>query len=74
MLATLNFDPNIYFGIVAENLTKRFGMSALRYASQALCKMKNLGDDEGLELWRGIHKHLLDIAMNEEVPAGTVLH
>ena len=58
----LSFDPNVYFGIVADNLLKNLGPKALVYADEALKKMKAIGDDEGFDLWLSIHEHLTERA------------
>jgi hypothetical protein len=62
MQQSLSFDPNYYFGLVAENLMKNLGPKALDYADEALSKMKAIGDDEGFNLWLSIHEHLTSIA------------
>lgn len=61
----LPFDPNVYYGIVAENLLKNLGAKALHYADHALAKMKTLGDDKGLDIWLNIHQHLIMRSMPE---------
>ena len=58
MQQDLPFDPNFYYGYVADNLLKNLGQQALQYADQALIKMKNMGDDEGFNIWLSIHEHL----------------
>ncbi|RMB02769.1 hypothetical protein [Eilatimonas milleporae] len=58
MQQPLPFDPDIYYGIVAENLFKNFGARALSVADMALNKMRALGDKEGLGIWLAIHEHL----------------
>lgn len=70
----LPFDPDYYFGLVADNLLKNFGAKALSYADDALSKMRAIGDDEGFDIWLEIHAHLTDKAMQDYCPAGTVLH
>lgn len=57
-LDALPFDPNIYFGHVADNLLNKFGGKALDYADEALRKMRAIGDDEGFNMWLGVQKHL----------------
>lgn len=74
MQPQLSFDPNVYFGIVAENLLKNFGPKALEYADKALNKMKALGDDEGFDMWLSIHEHLALMAADTLRPEGTVFH
>ena len=58
MQQELPFDPNFYYGYVADNLLKNLGQQALVYADQALIKMKTIGDDEGFNIWLSIHEHL----------------
>jgi hypothetical protein len=74
MQEQMTFDPNFYFGLVADNLLKNLGANALRFADEALSKMKAIGDDEGFDMWLGIHEHLTQKAAVEFRPAGTVLH
>ena len=52
------FDPQYYFGLVADNLLRNFGARALFYADEALQKMRAIGDQEGFDLWLNIHEHL----------------
>ncbi|MFC4348806.1 hypothetical protein ACFO5Q_13210 [Kordiimonas lipolytica] len=68
------FDPNFYFGLVAENLLKNLGPKALDYADEALSKMKAIGDDEGFDLWLSIHEHLTTIAAGSFKPNRAVVH
>jgi len=70
----LHFDPDYYFGLVADNLLKNFGNKALGYADEALSKMKAIGDDEGFDIWLEIHAHLTTKATVDFRPAGAVLH
>ena len=58
----LPFDPDFYFGMVAENLLRSFGDRALFYADEALQKMKMMGDDDGLAMWVSIHAHITERA------------
>ena len=74
MQQSLSFDPNFYFGLVAENLLKNLGPKALIYADEALSKMKAIGDDEGLDLWLSIHEHLTTIAADTIRPNGAMIH
>ncbi|NVJ97680.1 MAG: hypothetical protein HWE25_05980 [Alphaproteobacteria bacterium] len=74
MQQSLPFDPNFYFGLVAENLLKNLGPKALDYADEALAKMKAMGDDEGFDLWIGIHEHLTNIAADSFRPEKAVIH
>lgn len=55
---SLPFDPDYYFGLVAENLARSFGARALHYTGEALQKMRRLGDDDGLKTWLAIHEKL----------------
>lgn len=70
----LPFDPDFYFGLVADNLLKNFGAKALGYADEALSKMKAIGDEEGFDIWLEIHAQLTNKATDDYRPAGTVLH
>ncbi len=54
----LPFDTNVYFAIVADTLLRNHGSKALDYADIALQKMRALGDEEGFDLWLGVHEHL----------------
>ncbi|WCL54899.1 hypothetical protein [Gimibacter soli] len=74
MQQPLPFDPNIYYGIVAENLLKNFGSHAFFMSDQALQKMKALGDDEGFDIWLSIHEHLNAKATEAIVGEEAVLH
>lgn len=60
-----DFDPDFYFGLVADNLIKNFGSRALFYADEALKKMRAIGDSEGFDLWLNIHEHLSQKAADE---------
>ncbi len=70
----VEFEKDVYFGIVAENLTKNFGDKALSYAHEALRKMKVLGDDEGFDLWLEIERHLTNLAINDAGPTPQTIH
>lgn len=74
MQQSLPFDPNYYFGLVAENLLKNLGPKALDYADEALSKMKAIGDDEGFDLWLSIHEHLTTIAADSFKPEKAAIH
>ena len=74
MQEQMPFDPNYYFGLVADNLLKNLGAKAIVYAGEALSKMKALGDDEGFDIWLNIHEHLTAKASMDERPANAVLH
>ncbi|MBO6506343.1 MAG: hypothetical protein JJ850_07010 [Kordiimonadaceae bacterium] len=70
----LSFDPDFYFGLVADNLLKNFGPRALVYADNALTKMRAIGDDEGFDIWMEIHAHLTNKAASDFRPEGAVIH
>ncbi len=70
----LSFDPNYYFGLVAENLLKNLGPKALEYADEALSKMKAIGDDEGFDIWLSIHEHLTTIAADTFKATNATIH
>lgn len=72
--SALDFDPEVYFDIVAKNLIARFGTRALDYADAALLKMRALGDDEGYEMWRGVLGRLGPRMRELDVPDGVALH
>lgn len=74
MQQSLPFDPNYYFGLVAQNLLKNLGPKALDYADEALSKMKAIGDDEGFDLWLSIHEHLTTIAADTLKPGNSTIH
>lgn len=74
MQQPLPFDPNYYFGLVADNLLKNFGSKALVYADHALSKMKAIGDDEGFDIWLEIHAQLTNKATSDMRPKGALLH
>lgn len=69
-VATQDFDPHVYFNIVADHLLKNYGERALFYADQALAKMRALGDNEGFDLWLAVHEHLTQKAADamEDIP------
>lgn len=70
----LDFDPNVYFRIAAENLLRNFGLRALYYADEALKKMRALEDEDGFEMWLAIREHLIMKASGEIRPEGATLH
>lgn len=73
MQQELPFDPNFYYGYVADNLLKNLGPQALQYADKALVKMKTIGDDEGFNIWLSIHEHLTaKAARNNESDQQTI--
>ena len=74
MQQPLPFDPNFYFGMVAENLLKNLGPKALVYADEALSKMKAIGDEEGFDLWLAIHEHLASKASDCFRPDTAAIH
>ncbi len=69
-----DFDPRLYFRIAAENLFRSYGAQALHFADHALNKMKMLGDEEGFEMWLGIHEALVETAIESELPHEATLH
>ena len=69
-----DFDTDVYFSYVAENLLKNLGLRALHYADEALQKMKALDDHEGFEIWLAIQKALTERATENMRPAGSALH
>ncbi|UTW55201.1 hypothetical protein [Kordiimonas sp. SCSIO 12610] len=74
MQQPLPFDPNVYFGYVAENLLKNLGDKALVYADHALKKMRSIGDHEGFDLWLSIHQHLIEQSCTETRGTDVTLH
>ncbi|GAB4574757.1 MAG: hypothetical protein Tsb008_13220 [Rhodothalassiaceae bacterium] len=70
----LDFDPNVYFRIAAENLLRNFGLRALYYADEALKKMRALEDEDGFEMWLAIREQLIMKASGEIRPEGATLH
>lgn len=74
----LPFDPEFYFGMVAENLLRSFGDRALYYADEALMKMRQIGDTDGFDMWLAIHAHLNEIAADalpkDQMTAGKLVH
>jgi len=56
--ATQDFDPDVYFKIVADHLLSNFGERALFYADEAIKKMRAMGDRKGFDMWLGVHAHL----------------
>ncbi len=70
----IDFDADIYFGIVADNLIRNFGTKALSYADYALQKMKAIGDEEGLDLWLGVHEQLTEKAADLHQAPTSSLH
>jgi hypothetical protein len=74
MQQPIPFDPNVYFGYVAENLLKNLGDKALTYADHALKKMRSIGDEEGFDLWLSIHQHLLEKSSSDMRGYNVTLH
>lgn len=74
MPETMQFDPDYYYGLVADNLLKNFGAKALGYADAALSKMRALGDDEGFDIWLEIHSQLTSKALEGLRPVEATLH
>jgi len=74
----LPFDPDFYFGMVAENLLRSFGDRALFYADEALTKMRQMGDDDGFDMWLNIHEHLAQRAAErvseDRIARGQMVH
>ncbi|GAB4120128.1 MAG: hypothetical protein Kow00104_03050 [Rhodothalassiaceae bacterium] len=70
----LDFDPNVYFRIAAENLLRNFGLRALYYADEAIKKMRALEDEDGFEMWLAIREQLIMKASGEIRPEGETLH
>ena len=68
------FDTDIYFGIVAENLLRDHGQKALIYAESALEKMELLGDEEGLYMWRGVQSQLIRKFSSDHIPSDVTVH
>lgn len=68
------FDPEIYFGIAAETLLRRFGDRALHYAGEALRKMRLIGDEDGFEMWLAIERQMVDRLCGDTLPEGVTIH
>lgn len=68
------FDPNVYFGIVAQNLLNIFGETALEYAIRAQRRMAEIDDHDGLELWQGIERQMVAQFTPRMAPASVTLH
>jgi hypothetical protein len=68
------FDTDVYFGIVADNLLRDHGQTALSLADQALKKMKDIGDDEGFMLWQGVQNQLMERVRDYHIPKSTTIH
>ena len=69
-----DFDPDIYFGIAAENLLRNFGERALYYAEEALKKMRALGDDDGFDMWLGIQRQMIARIRRTHIPEDATIH
>lgn len=74
MLQNLDFDPTVYFSIVADNLINNLGERALQYAGAALQKMRDMGDEEGFELWIGVQSQIEKRIYQDELPADVTVH
>ncbi len=74
MLQNLDFDPTVYFSIVADNLISNLGERALQYAGAALQKMRDMGDDEGFELWIGVQSQIEKRIYENELPVDVTVH
>ena len=70
----LDFDKDMYFGIVADNLLKNLGTDAFYYADEALKKMRAIGDDEGFDLWMSIQDHLISRVGQHMPQAANAVH
>ncbi len=73
-MPSLEFDPDVYFAIVADNLITKFGDCALQFADVALAKMQAMGDDEGLAMWEGVQGQLVQRIRSIHVPDGVTIH
>lgn len=67
MQQTSAFDPSHIYGIAADNLLSQLGPKALHYTDMALQKMKDIGDDAGLEHWLNIYAHLSAKAAEQQI-------
>lgn len=74
MKPSLEFDREIYFAIVADNLISRFGECALQLTDVALAKMQAIGDDEGQAMWEGVQCQLVQRIHSLHVPSGATIH
>lgn len=74
MMPSLEFDPDVYFAIVADNLITKFGECALQFADVALAKMQAMGDDEGLAMWEAVQCQLVRRIRSIHVPEGATIH
>jgi hypothetical protein len=74
LMPTPEFDPDVYFAIVADSLITKFGECALQFADVALAKMQALGDDEGLIMWEGVQCQLVRRIRSIHVPKGVTIH
>lgn len=69
-----DFDPTVYFRVVAHTLLRNYGERALHYAERALEKMRRKGDNEGFELWQGVHEELVLAWRQENLTGQTAIH
>lgn len=74
MKPNLEFDPDVYFTIVADNLITKFGDCALQFADVALARMQAVGDSEGLAMWEGVQCQLVQRMHSLHVPCGATIH
>lgn len=74
MKPNLEFDPDVYFAIVADNLITKFGECALQFTDVALAKMQAMGDDEGRAMWEGVQCQLVRRMRSLHVPRGATIH
>ena len=68
------FDTDVYFGIVADNLLRTHGQRAFYLADEALKKMRAIGDDEGFDLWQGVHAQMVKRFSKSYLPEGETVH
>ncbi len=47
---------------------------ALQFTLAALQKMKDIGDDEGYQLWEGVQEQLIERVRDVQIPAGVTIH
>ena len=70
-----DFDPGPIFDMVARNLLRSHGDTALIFADSALDRMRVLGDDEGYELWEEIRRAMnIYFEFDEEEPRRVAVH
>jgi len=74
MQQAYDFDTDVYFDYVAENLLRTLGPKALHYADEALAKMRSLDDEEGFDIWQSIQKSMTRLATADYRPDGVSIH